>query len=125
MVAAGYSPSVRLFEASACGAAIISDYWRGLEQFLSPNDEVLLPKDAYELAQIIRTLSDEDRTRIGLNVRERIFSEHTAAHRAIQFEQIVSRCSGNSARSNQAARKEKKDTDPAVPEKALRASVCP
>jgi len=125
MVAAGYSPSVRLFEASACGAAIISDFWKGMEHFLTPTDEVLLPKDAYEVAQIIRTLSDADRTRIGLNARERILSEHTAAHRAIQFEQIVSRCSGSSTRARQATRKEKKDTDPAVPEKALRASVCP
>lgn len=33
MVAAGYSPSVRLFEASACGAAIVSDAWAGLEEF--------------------------------------------------------------------------------------------
>jgi spore maturation protein CgeB len=125
MVAAGYSPSVRLFEASACGAAIISDFWKGMEHFLTPNDEVLLPKDAYEVAQIIRTLSDADRTRIGLNARERILSEHTAAHRAIQFEQIVSRCSGSSTRARQATRKEKKDTDQAVPEKVLRASVCP
>lgn len=126
MVAAGYSPSVRLFEASACGAAIISDYWKGLEHFLTPNQEVLLPKDAYEVAQIIRTMPDADRTRIGLNARERILSEHTAAHRAIEFEQIVSRCSGNSARSvTPSARKATKGTGPVVPEKAVRAGVCP
>ena len=125
MVSAGYSPSVRLFEASACGAAIISDYWTGLEHFLTPNAEVLLPKDAYEVSEIIRSLSDADRTHMGLNARERILSEHTAAHRAIQFEQIVSRCSGSSARVNQAALKAKKGTSLAVPEKAARASVCP
>ena len=83
MVAAGYSPSVRLFEASACGAAIVSDYWTGLESFLTPNQEVLLPKDAYEVAQIIRTMPEEDRKRMGLNARERMLSEHTAAHRAM------------------------------------------
>jgi len=125
MVAAGYSPSVRLFEASACGAAIISDYWKGLEHFLTPNTEVLLPKDAYEVSEIIRSMSNEDRTRMGLNARERILSEHTAAHRAIQFEQIVSRCSGNSAGSTPSTRQAMKDTGPAVPEKAVRASVCP
>jgi spore maturation protein CgeB len=125
MVAAGYSPSVRLFEASACGGAIISDYWKGLEHFLTPNEEVLLPKDAYEVAQIIRTLSDADRTRMGLNARERILSEHTSAHRAIQFEQIVSRCGGNSQPFKQEALTARKDKDPAVPAKALRASVCP
>jgi spore maturation protein CgeB len=125
MVAAGYSPSVRLFEASACGGAIISDYWKGLEHFLTPNQEVLLPKDPYEVAQIIRTLSDADRTRMGLNARERILSEHTSAHRAIQFEHIVSRCGGNSQHLKQEALTARKDKDPAVPAKALRASVCP
>lgn len=126
MVAAGYSPSVRLFEASACGAAIISDYWKGLENFLAPKEEVLLPKDAYEVAQIIRTMSVADRTRIGLNARERILSEHTSSHRAVEFEQVVDRCSRSSASASQAAAPlETKDTGPAVPEKVLRASVCP
>ncbi len=125
MVSAGYSPSVRLFEASACGAAIISDYWKGLEHFLTPNEEVLLPSDAYEVSQVLRTISERDRSRIGLNARERVLSEHTAAHRAIQFEQIVSRCSGGSVPTTEATRTETKDTDPAVPQKAVRAGVCP
>lgn len=124
MVAAGYSPSVRLFEASACGAAILSDYWKGLEHFLAPNREVLLPKDAYEVAQIIKTMPDAERIRMGLNARERVLSEHTAAHRAIEFEQIVSRCCGVSARAMERARKETKDTGRAVRRKAVRASVC-
>jgi spore maturation protein CgeB len=125
MVAAGYSPSVRLFEASACGAAIVSDYWKGLEQFLTPNDEVLLPNDAYEVAQIIRDMPAAERTRIGLNARERILSEHTSAHRAIQFEQIVSRCGGSHARASEEVRQVTKGTGPAVRPKAVRASVCP
>jgi spore maturation protein CgeB len=125
MVAAGYSPSVRLFEASACGAAIISDYWKGLEHFLAPNREVLLPKDAYEVEQILRTMPDAERTRMGLNARERVLSEHTAAHRAEQFEQIVSRCSAGSSPAKREVQKATKGTNPAVPQKALRASVCP
>jgi spore maturation protein CgeB len=125
MVAAGYSPSVRLFEASACGAAIVSDYWKGLEQFLTPNQEVLLPKDAYEVAQIVRTMSAAERTRMGLNARERILSEHTSAHRAIQFEQIVSRCGGSHLRATEEVQQVTKGTGPAVRPKAVRASVCP
>ena len=31
MVRMGYSPSVRLFEAAACGVPIISDWWPGLD----------------------------------------------------------------------------------------------
>ena len=125
MVAAGYSPSVRLFEASACGAAILSDYWKGLEHFLTPNREVLLPKDAYEVAQIIGHMPEADRVRMGLNARERVLSEHTAAHRAIQFEEIVSRCSGSSSRTSEGVRTGTRGTDQAVRQKAVRASVCP
>lgn len=90
MVAAGYSPSVRLFEASACGAAILSDPWTGLEEFLTPNEEILLPKSAEEVSDILRNFSDEERHRLGQRARNRILSAHTSMHRARQFEEIVS-----------------------------------
>jgi spore maturation protein CgeB len=92
MVAAGYSPSVRLFEASACGAAILSDSWPGLESFLTPGEEVLLPEGPSDVARILRDTSDAERMRIGARARDRILAEHTSAHRAEQFEQIVSQC---------------------------------
>lgn len=92
MVAAGYSPSVRLFEASACGAAILSDSWAGLAEFLTPGEEILLPEDAAEVVTILRETSDADRKRMGVRARERILAEHTAEHRAKEFEKIVSDC---------------------------------
>jgi spore maturation protein CgeB len=92
MVATGYSPSVRLFEASACGAAILSDSWEGLADFLAPGEEILLPKDASEVAAILKHTTDDDRKRIGQRARDRILAEHTADHRAAQFEQIISDC---------------------------------
>lgn len=90
MVAAGYSPSVRLFEASACGAAILSDAWPGMEDFLTPGEQILLPRSAEDVADIHLHLSDAERIRIGNAARERILACHTSAHRAAQFEQIVS-----------------------------------
>ncbi len=92
MVQAGYSPSVRLFEASACGTAIVSDTWPGLEEFLTPGEEVLLPADGYEVAAILREMGDAERKAIGLRARARILEEHTSAHRAAQFEEVVSWC---------------------------------
>lgn len=92
MVAAGYSPSVRLFEASACGAAILSDSWAGLEDFLTPGEEVLLPKDEYEVADILQNLSEKERIQFGQRACERILTSHTAAHRAMQFEDVVAQC---------------------------------
>ena len=95
MVEAGFSPSVRLFEASACGTTILSDNWSGLTEFLQPGEEILLPTCAQDVANILNHLTDEERIRIGQRARTRILSEHTAAHRAQQFEQIVSQCSGS------------------------------
>ena len=89
MVAVGYSPSVRLFEASACGAAILSDRWDGLEEFLTPGEEILLPADAQDVARLLRDLPDTDRERIGRRARERILAEHTSEHRALQFESVM------------------------------------
>ena len=92
MVAAGYSPSVRLFEASACGAAILSDAWPGLEEFLTPGEEVLLPSSGAEVAWMLSEILDEERVRMGARARERILATHTSEHRAIEFETIVTEC---------------------------------
>ena len=90
MVAAGYSPSVRLFEASACGAAILSDNWPGLAEFLTPGEEILLPRDAVEVSRILREIDDGERERIGARARARVLDAHSSEHRAMQFEEIVS-----------------------------------
>ena len=89
MVAAGYSPSVRLFEAAACGAAILSDAWPGLEDFLTPGEEILLPDGTAGVAEIVEQLGEDEALRLGQRARERILAEHTSAIRAEEFEQIV------------------------------------
>ena len=91
MVAAGYSPSVRLFEASACGAAIMSDSWCGMSEFLTPGEEVLIPTDEYEVVSILTGFSELDRIRMGMRARERILAEHTSEHRAKELEQVIDR----------------------------------
>ncbi len=89
MIQAGFSPSVRLFEASACAATIVSDPWPGLDTFLTPGQEILLASTADEVADILTGLSEQERKEIGARARDRILSTHTAAHRAREFEQIV------------------------------------
>lgn len=93
MVVMGYSPSVRLFEASACGAAIVSDEWDGLEEFLIPGEEILLPRDEYEMVKILTDMPEEQRAQIGHRARERMLAEHTSNHRAEEFERVVERVS--------------------------------
>jgi spore maturation protein CgeB len=84
MVAAGWSPSVRLFEASACGTAIISDRWPGLDQLFAPGREILLADEAVDVVQAIETA---DPTAIGAAARTRTLAQHTAFHRAAELEQ--------------------------------------
>lgn len=89
MVAAGWSPSVRLFEAAACGAAMISDRWPGIEAFFTPGREILFPESTDEVASIVADTHDDDRRAIGLAARERILAAHTAEHRAAELEALV------------------------------------
>jgi spore maturation protein CgeB len=86
MIAAGWSPSVRLFEAAACGTPIISDRWDGIETLLAPGREILLARSAPEVLRILQEIREEDRRAIGSCARLRVLNEHTAGHRAEQLE---------------------------------------
>lgn len=89
MVAAGWSPSVRLFEAAACGAAMISDRWPGIERFFTPGREILLPESTGEVVEILRATHPDDRRALGAAARARILAEHTAEHRAAELEALL------------------------------------
>jgi spore maturation protein CgeB len=78
----GYSPSVRLFEAAACGTPIISDHWAGIETVFEPGREILLARSACDTLELLRDLPDVERRAIGLRARQCVLSRHTARHRA-------------------------------------------
>lgn len=88
---AGFSPSVRLFEAAACGTPIISDRWSGLEQVLVPGEEILVADDTGEMLEILETVDEERRRDIADRARRRVLAEHTAARRVEQLESEVAR----------------------------------
>jgi spore maturation protein CgeB len=90
MIAAGWSPSVRLFEAAACGTPIVSDWWAGLDTLLAPGTEVLVARDAAEALAIVREMPEAERRAIGDAARRRVLASHTAAHRAAELEAYVS-----------------------------------
>ncbi|HEY3928618.1 MAG TPA: glycosyltransferase [Candidatus Koribacter sp.] len=89
MVQAGYSPSVRVFEAAACGTAIISDSWPGLEAFFVPGREILLPVDSRDVLHYLTDLDDEEVQRIGKAAQARVLAEHTSRRRAEEFEEEI------------------------------------
>jgi spore maturation protein CgeB len=88
MRALGYSPSVRLFEAAACGVPIISDRWQGLETIFSPGREILTAEDTDELVAHLRNTSELKRREIAAAARKHVLQHHTAAHRARELEAI-------------------------------------
>jgi spore maturation protein CgeB len=89
MIEAGYSPSVRLFEAAACATPIISDYWRGLETFFNIGKEILVASTADDVLSCLHEMHECDRIDLGLRALRRVLLEHTAQRRAAQLEDYV------------------------------------
>ena len=90
MVAAGYAPSVRLFEAGACAVPVISDEWAGLDAFFQPGRDILTASGADDVERYLRGMAQEDAQLIGTNARRRVLGKHTAAHRAAEMERYWS-----------------------------------
>jgi spore maturation protein CgeB len=89
MRAAGHSPSVRLFEAAACGVPIVSDRWAGLEEIFVPGTEILVADTAAELLRQLREDDPRSLALLGERARARVLAQHTALHRAAQFEEYM------------------------------------
>lgn len=89
MIKAGYSPSVRLFEAAACGVPIISDYWDGIDSIFEPGKEILIAKSSSEVSEYFRSISEEERKKIGERARQKVLRSHTAKARALELVNYV------------------------------------
>jgi spore maturation protein CgeB len=89
MVRAGYSPSVRLFEAAACGTLIISDWWDGLDTIFQIGKEILVSRSSAATLRYLNETSEAERKRLGRQARKRVLGQHTAAHRARELEGYV------------------------------------
>lgn len=96
MVAAGWSPSVRLFEAGACAAPIISDRWPGIECLFEPHREIIL---ADTTADVIAAL-DEDAAAIGARARRNVLLHHSSQRRAEQLERDLGENFGRTPRGD-------------------------
>jgi spore maturation protein CgeB len=81
MAAMGYCPSGRLFEAAACGAPLLSDRWRGLEQFFTPHEEILIAATTDDAIAALDRTPDE-LAAMARRARERTLDQYTSEHRA-------------------------------------------
>jgi len=89
MVEYGYSPSVRLFEAAACGVPVLTDAWPGIEECFEPEREILVVRDAGDVVRCLRHLSARELRAIGEAARARVLAHHSSEQRAIEFEQAL------------------------------------
>jgi spore maturation protein CgeB len=89
MIRLGFSPSVRLFEAAACGTPIISDWWDGLDMIFEPEREILIARSQADVLSYLRDIPEQERLEIGKRARDRVIIQHTALHRAQELENYV------------------------------------
>ncbi len=82
MVRAGWSPSVRLFEAAACGTPIITDWWEGLDTLFRPGEEIVVARGPEDVLHTLREVPDAERRAIAARARARVLGGHTGRHRA-------------------------------------------
>jgi spore maturation protein CgeB len=82
MAASGYCPSGRFFEAAACGTPIVTDWFRGLDSFFDPRNEVIVVRSTED---VLRALDESDTRlkRMARDARQRTLDEHTGYQRAL------------------------------------------
>jgi spore maturation protein CgeB len=89
MAAIGFSPATRVFEAAGAAACLITDAWEGIEQFLTPDEEVLVARDGQDVADHLAALTPERARAIGQAALARVSAEHTYALRASQVDALL------------------------------------
>jgi spore maturation protein CgeB len=89
MIEAGWSPSVRLFEAGACATPIISDIWPGLDDLFEPGSEITLAATTDDVVAAL----DQDGAAMGARARQTVLAHHSAERRAEQLERDLDQAS--------------------------------
>jgi spore maturation protein CgeB len=77
-----------VFEAAGAAACLITDAWEGIEQFLKPDEEVLVARDGKDVADHVAALTSQSARAIGKAALARILTEHTYAHRGEQVDAL-------------------------------------
>jgi spore maturation protein CgeB len=84
-------PTIRVFEALACGATLLCSPWHDSENlFRTGQDFVTVPNGQSMSDEISRLLNDDDaRRQIGESGLQTILARHTTKHRAEQLTEII------------------------------------
>ena len=85
----GFSPATRVFEAAGAAACLITDAWEGIEQFLKPDEEVLVARDGQDVADHLANLTPDRAKAIGQAALKRVLAEHTYTLRGAEVYAIL------------------------------------
>jgi spore maturation protein CgeB len=88
MASVGYCPSGRLFEATACGAPVITDSWEGLGDFFEAGSEIAIARRSADVLEALE-MSDRERRQIAAAGRARTLECHSSAARARELERLL------------------------------------
>ena len=85
------SSSCRPFELAACGAAIVSNPYEGMDRWFEPGSEVVVVDDAADAIAAYRELLADpaQAEEMGRRARARVLDEHTYRHRARQVIDLI------------------------------------
>ena len=89
MIARGFSPSVRLFEAAACGTAIISDRWRGFGDLLPESEAAIVADGSEDVVRALEEVTEAQRESMAKTARRIVLTHHTGEARARELCRIV------------------------------------
>src|SRR3954468_16234743 len=82
MAKVGFSPPTRVFEAAGAGACVITDAWEGIEQFFTPDSEILCAASGEEVITQLRRFNEVQSIKIGSAMLLRAMHQHTYELRA-------------------------------------------
>jgi spore maturation protein CgeB len=84
-------PTIRVFEALACGMPLVCSPWNDAEGLFEPGKDYLVARDGREMRRHLKTLLDDPESARQLAARghRTILSRHTCEHRVDQLLNIV------------------------------------
>jgi spore maturation protein CgeB len=86
-------PTIRVFEALACGIPLLTAPWRDSENLFTPGEDYLIATNGAEMTRAMRAVANDGAlaAQLAANGLATIRSRHTCGHRARQLLEIVAR----------------------------------
>ena len=90
-IAGEYANNMRLYEATGCGACLVTNSAMNMPRIFRPMDECVVYRDHADLEYRLRELLMDYgyRKEIADNGKKRCLAEHTYSHRAVEFMAIL------------------------------------